>query len=80
MGPLGVPDRQWAAGYGIIANVDGLPLVPTWGGDYSPDALARVGRLMLNRGTWEGRDLIARTVVDAALKHSGLPGHSGLGW
>ena len=62
-------------------TVDGLPLVATWGGgSYSPDAVARVGRLLLHRGTWEGRELLDPAVVDAALKPSGMPGHSGLGW
>jgi CubicO group peptidase (beta-lactamase class C family) len=81
MGPLGVPDAEWSAGYGSVTTVDGLPLVATWGGgSYSPNAVARVGRLMLHRGTWEGRQLLPPTVVDTALRHSGQPGHSGLGW
>ena len=81
MGPLGVPDAEWSLGYGTTTTVDGLPLVATWGGgSYSPDAVARVGRLLLHRGTWEGRELLAPDAVDAALKHSGMPGHSGLGW
>ncbi|MHB1559825.1 MAG: serine hydrolase [Isosphaeraceae bacterium] len=78
---LGVPDGQWSAGYGGITTVDHLPLVATWGGGaYSPDAIARVGRLLLHRGTWEGRELIDPAVVAEALRPSGLPGHSGLGW
>ena len=81
MGPLGVPDAEWSVGYGTTTTVDGLPLVATWGGgSYSPDAVARVGRLLLNRGAWEDRQVIAPAVVDPALRHSGLPGHSGLGW
>ena len=81
MRPLGVPDAQWSVGYGTVTTVDGLPLVATWGGgSYSPDAVARVGRLLLHRGTWEGRELLAPDAVAAALKPSGMPGHSGLGW
>jgi CubicO group peptidase (beta-lactamase class C family) len=81
MGPLGVPDAEWSMGYGTVTTVDGLPLVATWGGgSYSPDAVARVGRLLRLRGTWEDRQLLDPAVVDTALKHSGLPGHSGLGW
>jgi len=81
MGPLGVPDTEWSVGYGSTTTVDGLPLMATWGGgSYSPDAVARVGRLLLNRGTWEGRELLDPKVVEAALKPSGMPGHSGLGW
>ena len=81
MGPLGVPDAEWSVGYGTVTTVDGLPLVATWGGgSYSPDAVARVGRLLLHRGSWEGRELLDPTAVNTALKHSGMPGHSGLGW
>ena len=81
MGPLGVPDTEWSVGYGSTTTVDGLPLVATWGGgSYSPDAVARVGRLLLKRGTWEGRGLLDPKAVEAALKPSGMPGHSGLGW
>ena len=81
MGPLGVPDAEWSVGYGTVTTVDGLPLVATWGGgSYSPDAVARIGRLLLNRGSWEGRELLNPTVVETALKPGGMPGHSGLGW
>jgi CubicO group peptidase (beta-lactamase class C family) len=81
MRPLGLPDAEWSVGYGSMTTVDGLPLVATWGGgSYSPNAVARVGRLLLHRGRWEGRDRLVPAVVDAALRPSGLPGHSGLGW
>lgn len=81
MDPLGVPGKQWSVGYGKVYQVDGLPLVATWGGGgYSPDAVARVGRLLLHRGQWEGRQLIDPDVVARVLEPSGMPGHSGLGW
>jgi CubicO group peptidase (beta-lactamase class C family) len=81
MGPLGVPDAEWSVGYGTSTTVDGLPLVATWGGgSCSPDAAARVGRLLLREGDWEGRRLIDTDAVAAGLEPSGLPGHSGLGW
>jgi CubicO group peptidase (beta-lactamase class C family) len=81
MGPLGVPDDQWSVGYGSTTTVDGLPLVATWGGgSYSPDAVARIGRLLVHRGNWEDRQVIAPAVVDRALGHGGVPGHMGLGW
>ena len=79
MTPLGLPDAQWVMSYGTLVNVDNLPVAMTWGGGtYTPDAVARVGRLLLHRGTWEGQELIPARVVDAALKPSGMPGHSGL--
>ncbi len=81
MRPLGVPEAQWSVAYGGPMVVAGLPLVATWGGGaYSPDAAARVGRLLLRKGDWEGQRLLSAAVIERALKHSGLPGHSGLGW
>lgn len=81
MEPMGAPSKEWSVGYGSVTEVDGLPLVGTWGGgSYSADAVARVGRLLLHRGTWEGRSLIDAAVVGRALKPGGMPGHSGLGW
>lgn len=81
MDPLGIPDREWSVGYGTVTTVADLPLVGTWGGGaYSPDAVARVGRLLLHQGAWNGHRLLTLSTVEAALRHSGLPGHSGLGW
>ncbi len=81
MRPLGVPDAEWSAGYGSVTTVDGLPLVATWGGGaYSPNAAARVGRLMLRKGDWQGNRLVSPSVVNAVTHQSGMPGHSGLGW
>ena len=76
-----MPDAEWSVGYGTTTTVDGFPLVATWGGgSYSPDAVARVGRLMLHKGTGKGRRLVSPSVVETVTKHSGMPGHSGLGW
>ncbi len=81
MGPLGVPADQWSVGYGKTVEVDHLPLVATWGGaTVSPDAAARVGRLLLDGGEWDGKQLIPWRVVITATTPSGMPGHSGLGW
>jgi CubicO group peptidase (beta-lactamase class C family) len=79
--PLGVPDREWSVGYGTTTHVDGLPLVATWGGgSFSPNAVARIGRLMLHKGDWEGKRLVSPSVIETVTRHSGMPGHSGLGW
>jgi CubicO group peptidase (beta-lactamase class C family) len=81
MEPLGVPPAEWSVGYGKTFEVDGLPLVADWGGGaYSPNAAARVGRLMLRRGDWNGQRLIAPSVVKAATTWAGMPNGSGLGW
>jgi len=83
MSPIGVPGDEWDCGYDQTFRVDGLPLVATWGGgNYSPDALARVGRLMLRRGDWEEHSLLNPSVVREATT-SPLPGVQGyglLGW
>ena len=83
MNPIGVPSSEWECGYGETFTVDGLPLVPTWGGGhYSPNAAARVGRLLLRRGDWDGNQLLRQTVVQEATTHAipGLPGHGLFGW
>jgi CubicO group peptidase (beta-lactamase class C family) len=81
MEPLGVPASEWSVGYGTTFVVDGLPLVADWGGgSYSPNAVARVGRLMLRKGDWDGKQLIVPSVVAAATSYAGLPNSSGLGW
>ncbi|MBI4324945.1 MAG: beta-lactamase family protein [Chloroflexi bacterium] len=79
--PLGVPESEWSVGYGTATPLDGLTLVADWGGGaYSPNATARVGRLMLLQGNWNGRPLLAASLVETVTAHAGLPNHSGLGW
>jgi CubicO group peptidase (beta-lactamase class C family) len=83
MSPIGVPSGEWRCGYGLTFTVDGFPLVPTWGGgQYSPDATARVGRLLLRRGEWDGSYLLSPAVVQEATTRPfpGLPGYGLPGW
>ncbi len=88
MDPLGVVEPEWSIGYGRGYEVDGLQLYATWGGGaFTSRAVAAVGALMLERGTWQGRQLIARKVVEEGLRPAGLPDSkekhapaSGLGW
>ncbi len=91
MRPIGVPDDEWSVGYEQTYEVDGLPLVANWGGgEFTARAAGRVGRLMLHRGNWEGKQLISPEIVDRAVRPAGTPpfpddGHrkgivSGLGW
>lgn len=81
MDPLGVPEAEWSCGYNSATSLDGMTLVAAWGGgSYSPNATARVGRLMLHRGDWEGRQLIKGDTVRLATTHAGMPNHSGLVW
>ena len=59
MRPIGVPDAEWSVGYGQTFTVGGLPLVASWGGGgYTARAAARVGRLMLRGGDWDGQRIL----------------------
>jgi len=81
MEPIGVPKSEWSIGYGKTDNVDGLPLVATWGGaQYTARAVARVGRLMLRQGDWEGKQILSPEAVRAVTSAAGTPGYCGIGW
>lgn len=60
MRPIGVSDSDWSIGYGATYTVDDLNLVANWGGGgYTARAVARVGRLMLRKGNWQGRQSLS---------------------
>lgn len=72
--PIGMKKDDWQIGYGKTFEVDGLRLVPNWGGgSFTPRAVARLGRLMLNNGNWEGKQLIGRSQVERAISYAGTP-------
>jgi CubicO group peptidase (beta-lactamase class C family) len=78
---IGIPQQEWYMGYGKIFELDGLPLVATWGGGgVSTRAMAAVGRLLLHKGAWNGEQLISAKVVEKALKHSGTPSYCSCGF
>lgn len=55
MRPIGVKDDEWSAGYGETFVVDGLPLVASWGGGaFTARAAAKIARLTLREGDWDG--------------------------
>src|SRR5688572_21738052 len=57
--PIGVPDAEWSAGYNGPVALDGLSLIGIWGGaNFSPNAAARVGRLLARRGDWDEKQVI----------------------
>ena len=71
---MDIPREEWNVGYGKTFDSDGLPCVATWGGgSVSARAFAAVGRLLANKGNWNGEQLIDAKVVEAVLKHSGTP-------
>jgi len=91
MKPIGVEDSDWSIGYGKTFEVNDLNLVANWGGGgYTARAVARVGRLMLRKGNWQGRQLVDSKWVEEVVKFAGTPlpdrpdGNpapaSGLGW
>ncbi len=81
MHPIGVADAEWSAGYGKTDTVDDLPLVGSWGGGaYTARAMARLGRLVLREGDWDGRRILSRESVHAVTRDAGLPGDCGMGW
>lgn len=74
MRPIGVDDDEWSIGYGKTYEVDGLNLVANWGGgSYTARAVARVGRLMLRKGDWQGKQLIESKWVETVLRYAGTP-------
>lgn len=81
MRPIGVADGDWSAGYESTFTVNRLPLVAAWGGGgYTARAVARVGRLMLREGDWEGTRLLSREAVHLITTDAGTPGHGAMGW
>jgi CubicO group peptidase (beta-lactamase class C family) len=78
---IGVPDAEWSAGYNGPVARDGLALIGIWGGaNFSPNAVARVGRLLARRGDWDEDQVIPFELAAAATRHAGLPNNSGLAW
>lgn len=93
MRPIGVKDNEWSIGYGKTYTVNGLNLVANWGGgEYTARAVARVGRLMMRKGNWQGTQLVEPRWVEEVTKYAEMPlpsserssGNpapaSGLGW
>jgi CubicO group peptidase (beta-lactamase class C family) len=79
--PIGVADAEWSAGYGKTFKVDGLPLVAGWGGgSFTARALARIGRLLLREGDWDGKRILSKEAVRRVTGDAGLAGHCGMGF
>jgi CubicO group peptidase (beta-lactamase class C family) len=79
--PIGVADREWSVGYGKTFTVNGLPLVATWGGAaFTARATARIGRLILREGDWDGKRILSKDAVRDITQDAGMPGHCGMGW
>jgi len=67
--PIGIEDREYSLGYGQTYEINGLPLVGGWGGGgFTANAVARIGRLMLREGNWQGKQLIHPSLVAEAVR------------
>jgi CubicO group peptidase (beta-lactamase class C family) len=72
--PIGIGDREWSIGYGQTYRVGGLDLVANWGGGaFTPRAAARIGRLMLREGDWDGKRLLDAKVVRRCIWPADVP-------
>ena len=77
--PIGIREGEYTIGYGRSYEEDGLKLVPSWGGGtFAAHAVAKIGRLMLHKGSWQGKQLINPALVDEVTRYEGtaLPGGS----
>jgi len=71
-GPIGIGENEYSMGYGKAFELDGLDLVPNWGGGaYTARAIARIGLLMLHKGNWQGKQLIDSAVVEQLTSYEG---------
>jgi len=81
MRPIGTPDSEWSCGYGQTFDVNGMPMIGSWGGgSYTPRAAARIGRLLLRKGDWDGQRLLSEDSVRQLVSDAGLPSNFGMGF
>jgi CubicO group peptidase (beta-lactamase class C family) len=74
MEPIGIGEDEWSIGYGQTYKINDLPLVANWGGgNFTARAVARVGRLMLKKGNWQGVQLVDSLWIKRALTYQGTP-------
>lgn len=72
MEPIGIRPEQWSAGYNRTYLVNGLPVVPNWGGaGFTARSIARIGRLLMRKGDWQGKQVIGRKSVERMLSEPG---------
>jgi CubicO group peptidase (beta-lactamase class C family) len=72
--PLGIPPNDWSIGYGHGYELDGLTLYANWGGaSFTARAAALVGQLMMQQGTWNGREVVRRSVFQQVVAYAGMP-------
>ena len=81
MEPIGIPTSEWTIGYGTTYSLDGLELQATWGGaSYTARAAARIGRLLLRQGNWQGQQLVGSAWATRMVAQVDSRFPSGLCW
>lgn len=76
---IGIKKGSYFVGYQTNYKVDGMNLVPGWGGaSFTADAVARIGRLIMQEGNWQGDQVIDSNVVKQALGVNGVTNLSAL--
>ncbi len=55
-GPIGIPDAEWTWQRDMVGRTQGFAFL-----EMSPRSFGRIGSLMLEQGTWRGRELIAES-------------------
>jgi CubicO group peptidase (beta-lactamase class C family) len=69
MRPLGIPDTHWRIGYGKRFQQDGLRLyLFEGGGRYTARAVARIGELIGQRGTWHAKRILNSELIDSLVR------------
>ena len=72
--PLGIPDSDWSISYGESYMVDGLKVYATWGGGaFTPRATGRIAQMLMQRGKWEGKTILAESVARDAVHYTRTP-------
>ncbi len=72
--PLGIQEDEITIGYNQEYQINDLTLIPSWGGgSFTANAVARIGRLMLHKGKWEGQQLIDSLWVERVTNYANTP-------
>jgi CubicO group peptidase (beta-lactamase class C family) len=81
MKPIGMPEKEWNVGYGANVKMEGLSLVASWGGgNFTARACARLARLMLREGDWDGTRVLKAEAVHAVTSDSASPPQPAVKW
>ena len=70
---IGIKENEYSVGYNKIFDTDGLQIVGGWGGgNFTANAVARIGRLMLNKGNWQGKQILDSAIVEKVVRYNGM--------